>query len=185
MSLVERDQPVQTFPASGPISRSQTAFAWAVDCTASEDGHGPSIAVHPAFVAASLAAPHETERQRGPLKLARRRARHARFQSCPSEEPARGPDAPGRSKQTRAQARPMPPHACPSARSTLREPGFRRPTSHRLGGKGLPCNRQSPWGHYMARGRPTCRTQSDAVRPQGAGAEHSRADSCHEELNNL
>ena len=28
------------------------------------DGNGPTIAVRPAFVAASLAAPHETQRQR-------------------------------------------------------------------------------------------------------------------------
>ena len=35
------------------------------------DSNGPSIAVRPAFVAASLSAPHETERQRHALKLAR------------------------------------------------------------------------------------------------------------------
>ena len=130
------------------------------------DRDGTSITVCPAFVAASLAEPHETERQRHALKLARRRTRHARFRSCPSEALARGPHAPGRLNQIRAGVQPGPPRACPSARSSLREPGSRLPTSHRPGGKGRPCNRQSPWGHYMARGRPTCRTQSDAVRPR-------------------
>jgi len=116
------------------------------------DSDGPSIAVRPAFVTASLSAPHETERQRHALKLARRRARHARFRSCPSEALARGPDAPGRLNQIRAEVQPGPPRACPSARSNLREPGFRLPTSRRLGGKGRPCNRQSPWRNYTARG---------------------------------
>ena len=117
------------------------------------DSNGPSIAVRPAFVAASLAASHETERQRRALKLARRRARHARFRSCPSEGLARGPDAPGRSTQIRAGVQPGPPRACSSARSSLREQGLRLPTSRRLGGKGRPCNRQSPWSNYTARAR--------------------------------
>ena len=116
------------------------------------DSNGPSIAVRPAFVAASLAAPYETKRQRRALKLARRRARHARFRSCPSAELARGPDAPGRSTQIRAGVQPRRPRACPSARNSLREPGLRLPTSRRLGGKGRPCNRQSPWRNYTARG---------------------------------
>jgi hypothetical protein len=48
------------------------------------NGHGPSIAMHPAFMASRLATSCETEGRRDPLELARCGARHARFRSCPS-----------------------------------------------------------------------------------------------------
>ncbi len=76
---------------------------------------------------------------RRPLKLARCRARHARFQSCPSEGRARGPDAPWRSMRIPARARPRPPRACPSTRSSLRWPGSRPPRIHRPAGRVRPC----------------------------------------------
>jgi hypothetical protein len=115
------------------------------NCTAAmpRDGHGPSVAVQPAFVVARLATLHEAERQRRPLELARRRARHARFQSCPSEAPARGPDTRGKSTRRRARVRPEPPRACPSTRSSLPGPGSRPPRTRRLAGTARPCNRQA------------------------------------------
>jgi len=142
------------------------------------DSNGPSIAVRPAFVAASLAEPHETERQRHALKLARRRARHARFQSCPSEAPVRAPDALGRSRQRPAGAQPRLPRACPSARSNLRAQGSPRPTRHRPGGIGRPCNHQSPCRHYTA--RITSAGHMGRGLAARACAERSRAGSVRE-----
>jgi hypothetical protein len=77
------------------------------------NGHGPSIAMHPAFMASRLATSYETEGRRDPLELARCGARHARFRSCPSAAVFRAPDAHARSVRTPARARPEPLRACP------------------------------------------------------------------------
>ena len=69
-------QPIEFLQRDTQLSKNLEEQRWTdFTPTVQWDGHGPSIAVRPAFVAASLAAPYETNRQRRALKLARRRAR--------------------------------------------------------------------------------------------------------------
>ena len=68
-------QPIEFLQRHIELSKNFEEQRWAdFPSTMQWDSNGPSIAMRPAFVAARLAAPHETKRQRRALKLARRRA---------------------------------------------------------------------------------------------------------------
>ena len=84
------------------------------------DGDGSTVRVQPPFVTPRLSLSHEAQRRRDPLKIRGRRARSARFRSCPSGVAGRAPGALRRSDETPVPVQPGPPRAYPSTHDSRR-----------------------------------------------------------------